>query len=161
MGLSGVTSTWSARDRTQSCLLDNDGEAVAIALEHVAAKILRLEPEDHDRISFDTERVQGVPGEQPTCVTLADRRDRLPWTTTNKPFRFPPMNSPRTAHPAPVPQGFERPADGKQPAKARGGLWCSIRKGMRFPGSGPNYGRGNDRGRGRGGPRGGSSRGRY
>src|SRR5580698_5289887 len=35
-------------------LLELDGELLR-ALEHVAAKILRLEPEDHDRISFDVD----------------------------------------------------------------------------------------------------------
>src|SRR5579875_1324672 len=33
-------------------LLERDGELLR-ALEHVAAKMLRLEPEDHDRVSFD------------------------------------------------------------------------------------------------------------
>src|ERR1700759_3999607 len=33
-------------------LLENDGELLR-SLEHIAAKALRLEPEDHDRVSFD------------------------------------------------------------------------------------------------------------
>ena len=35
-------------------LLERDGELLR-ALEHVAAKSLRLEPEEHDRVSFDAE----------------------------------------------------------------------------------------------------------
>src|ERR1700733_566213 len=35
-------------------LIDRDGELLR-ALEHVAAKVLRLEPEEHDRISFDSD----------------------------------------------------------------------------------------------------------
>src|ERR1700759_4174796 len=35
-------------------LLDRDGELLR-SLEHVAAKILRLEPEEHDRVSFDAD----------------------------------------------------------------------------------------------------------
>src|ERR1700733_5526284 len=33
-------------------LLSSDGELLR-SLEHVSAKMLRLEPEDHDRVSFD------------------------------------------------------------------------------------------------------------
>src|ERR1700729_4302868 len=33
-------------------LLGSDGELLR-ALEHVSAKMLRLEPDDHDRVSFD------------------------------------------------------------------------------------------------------------
>jgi spoIIIJ-associated protein len=35
-------------------LLDEDG-ALLLALEHIAAKVLRLEPSEHDRISFDAD----------------------------------------------------------------------------------------------------------
>src|SRR6201996_4383643 len=33
-------------------LTENDGELLR-ALEHIAAKMLRLEPEEHDRVSFE------------------------------------------------------------------------------------------------------------
>src|SRR5580693_6990746 len=36
-------------------LLTARGGEVLRALEHIAAKMLRLEPEDHDRISFDAD----------------------------------------------------------------------------------------------------------
>jgi spoIIIJ-associated protein len=70
-------------------LLDHDGELLR-ALEHVTAKILRLEPEEHDRVSFDAD---GYKAERARSLReMADRGiDRV--DDTNQPYSFPPMNS--------------------------------------------------------------------
>jgi spoIIIJ-associated protein len=70
-------------------LLDHDAELLR-SLEHIAAKILRLEPEDHDRISFDAngykaERARDLRDAADDAADLVDE--------TGKPFSFPPMNS--------------------------------------------------------------------
>ena len=70
-------------------LLDRDGEMLR-ALEHVAAKIIELEPEEHDRISFDA---LGFKADRAADLRdIADRgiryvRDR------ERPFSFDPMSS--------------------------------------------------------------------
>ena len=70
-------------------LLDRDGEVLR-ALEHVAAKILRLEPEDHDRISFDAEGFKAARVRE--LRTVADAAiDRV--DDTGQPYSFPPMSS--------------------------------------------------------------------
>ncbi|HSU19003.1 MAG TPA: R3H domain-containing nucleic acid-binding protein [Acidobacteriaceae bacterium] len=70
-------------------LLDRDGELLR-ALEHVAAKALRLEPEDHDRISFDAEgfKAARVRHLRRMAESAIDRVD-----DTNRPYSFPPMSS--------------------------------------------------------------------
>ena len=70
-------------------LLRNDGELLR-ALEHVSAKMLRLEPEDHDRVSFDA---NGYKAER--AHTLRDAADAAidEVEDTGEPFRFQPMNS--------------------------------------------------------------------
>jgi spoIIIJ-associated protein len=70
-------------------LLDRDGELLH-ALEHISAKILRLEPEEHDRISFDAD---GYKGERAAALRddaecAIDRVDE-----TGEPYNFAPMNS--------------------------------------------------------------------
>ena len=53
-------------------LVTERGGEVLRALEHVAAKIIRLEPEEHDKVSFDANQFQGL-----ACSrTQVDRRDR-------------------------------------------------------------------------------------
>jgi spoIIIJ-associated protein len=42
-----------------SLLTDRNGELLH-AIEHIAAKILRLEPDEHDRISFDADRFKAT-----------------------------------------------------------------------------------------------------
>ncbi len=70
-------------------LLDRDGEALR-ALEHLAAKIIGLEPYEHDRISFDA---LGFKADRAADLReMADRgiryvRDR------ERPFSFDPMSS--------------------------------------------------------------------
>jgi spoIIIJ-associated protein len=70
-------------------LLDNDGELLR-ALEHIAAKVLRLEPEEHDRISFDADgfKADRAAGIREIADEALERVDE-----TGEPYRFPPMNS--------------------------------------------------------------------
>lgn len=70
-------------------LLDRDGELLR-ALEHIAAKALRLEPEDHDRISFDTDgfKAERVRHLRRLAESAIDRVDE-----TDRPYSFPPMSS--------------------------------------------------------------------
>ena len=70
-------------------LLQRDGELL-LSLEHIAAKMLRLEPEDHDRISFDADgfkaaRVSAM--RQATAAAIAEVGN------SGRPFRFQPMSS--------------------------------------------------------------------
>ncbi|MGA7156489.1 MAG: R3H domain-containing nucleic acid-binding protein [Acidobacteriaceae bacterium] len=70
-------------------LLGSDGELLR-SLEHIAAKILRLEPEDHDRVSFDADGYKAA-----RARALRDAADAAidEVDDTGEPFRFPPMNS--------------------------------------------------------------------
>jgi len=70
-------------------LLDNDGELLR-ALEHVAAKTLRLEPEEHDRISFDAD---GYKAERARDLREATDAAIDHVEDTGQPYRFAPMNS--------------------------------------------------------------------
>ncbi len=70
-------------------LVERNGELLR-ALEHVAAKFLRLEPEEHDKVSFDAENFK--------ASRARDLRLRAEFAaetarTTGKPFPFPPSNS--------------------------------------------------------------------
>ena len=70
-------------------LLERDGELLR-ALEHVAAKALRLEPEEHDRVSFDS---NGFKAER--ARSLREMADKAVDTVddTDRPYSFPPMSS--------------------------------------------------------------------
>ncbi len=70
-------------------LLSSDGELLR-SLEHVSAKMLRLEPEDHDRISFDANGYKAS-----RARTIRDAADAAidEVEDTGEPFRFQPMNS--------------------------------------------------------------------
>ena len=70
-------------------LTEREGELLR-ALEHIAAKMLDLDPEEHDRVSFDT---MGFKAERARALrTSADRAvDSV--EDTGKPYSFPPMNS--------------------------------------------------------------------
>ena len=70
-------------------LTERYGEVLR-ALEHIAAKILRLEPEDHDRISFDADgfkakRAQEIKATAEAGITRVRE--------TGQPFSFLPMSS--------------------------------------------------------------------
>jgi spoIIIJ-associated protein len=70
-------------------LLARNGELL-LAIEHIAAKILRLEPEDHERISFDAEGFKATRNrELDVMAEMAIQRVR----TTGEPYSFSPMTS--------------------------------------------------------------------
>jgi spoIIIJ-associated protein len=70
-------------------LIARNGELL-LAIEHVAAKILRLESEDHDRISFDAEGFKATRNQELDLIAeLAIQKVRA----TGKPFSFSPMTS--------------------------------------------------------------------
>src|SRR3984885_12572892 len=70
-------------------LTERDGEVLR-ALEHLAAKILALESEDHDRVSFDAD---GFKAERAALLreTAEDAVDEV--EDTGEPFHFAPMSS--------------------------------------------------------------------
>lgn len=70
-------------------LLEDDGELLR-ALEHMTAKILRLEPEDHDRISFDA---LGFKAARATALREAADNAVALVGESGQPFSFLPMNS--------------------------------------------------------------------
>jgi spoIIIJ-associated protein len=70
-------------------LLANDGELLR-SLEHLAAKMLRLEPDDHDRVSFDA---NGFKASRARALRAAADAAIDQVEDTGEPFRFQPMNS--------------------------------------------------------------------
>jgi spoIIIJ-associated protein len=70
-------------------LLEHDAELLR-SLEHIAAKMLRLEPEDHDRVSFDADGFKA--GRAQALREIAEEAmERV--EDTDRPYRFAPMNS--------------------------------------------------------------------
>jgi spoIIIJ-associated protein len=70
-------------------LLSRNGELL-LAIEHIAAKILRLEPEEHDRISFDADNFKLLRNrELQLLAEAAIQKVRA----TGQPHAFPPMTS--------------------------------------------------------------------
>lgn len=70
-------------------LLARNGELL-LALEHVAAKVLRFEHEDHDRISFDADNFKVLrQRELQVAAEVAIERVRR----TGQPYSFSPMSS--------------------------------------------------------------------
>ncbi len=70
-------------------LIARNGE-VLNALEHIASKILRLEPEEHHRISFDADHFKANRDrELQSLASSAIERVRA----TGRPHSFPPMSS--------------------------------------------------------------------
>lgn len=70
-------------------LLERNGELLR-AMEHVAAKLLRLENEEHDKVSFDADNFKALRAQelQLRAQTAADTVTR-----TGQPFAFAPSNS--------------------------------------------------------------------
>jgi spoIIIJ-associated protein len=155
-------------------LLDRDGELLR-ALEHVAAKALRLEPEDHDRISFDAEGFKAARVRHLRKIA-DDAIDEV--DDSGQPYRFPPMSSRerRMLHLFLRDTGLQTASSGEGPRR----FVVLYPEGYRIPpeesrersgygersGNGNRGGYGRSRGPGRGGPRGGggnrgSSRSRY
>ncbi len=71
-------------------LLTQRGGELLRALEHIAAKILRLESEEHEKISFDAENFKALRAREMklTADTAAERVRR-----SGQPYSFAPMNS--------------------------------------------------------------------
>jgi spoIIIJ-associated protein len=70
-------------------LLARNGELLH-AIEHIAAKVLRLEPEDHDRISFDAEGFKAARNRELELIAeMAVQKVRA----TGQAFSFSPMTS--------------------------------------------------------------------
>lgn len=132
-------------------LLERDGELLR-ALEHIAAKMLHLEPEDHDRVSFDTD---GFKAERArTLRTSADQAiDSV--EDTGRPYSFPPMNSRerRMLHLFLRDSGLQTASSGEGPRR----FVVLYPEGYRIPAEGAGE-RGGERGSGRGAGRGGYDR---
>jgi spoIIIJ-associated protein len=71
-------------------LVTERGGEVLRALEHVAAKIIRLEPEEQDKVSFDANQFKALRARELklTAETAAESVTR-----TGQPFSFAPMSS--------------------------------------------------------------------
>ena len=92
-------------------LLARNGELL-LALEHVAAKILRFEHEDHERISFDADNFKLLRHQELRLAaeTAIERVRR-----TGQPFAFSPMSSRerRLLHLALAPSGLPTASSGE------------------------------------------------
>ncbi len=71
-------------------LLTERGGELLRSLEHVAAKIIRLEPDEHDKVSFDAENFKAIHARRLrlTAETAAERVRRA-----GQPYSFAPMSS--------------------------------------------------------------------
>ena len=129
-------------------LLEREGELLR-ALEHIAAKMLDLEPEEHDRVSFDT---QGFKAERARSLrsSAEDAIDTV--EETGRPFSFPPMNSRerRMLHLFLKESGLQTASSGEGPRR----FVVLYPEGYRIPEERPS----GDRGRGYGSDRRGGSR---
>lgn len=70
-------------------LTDRDGELLR-ALEHLCAKALRLEPDEHDRISFDADGFKAARNRELLNVA---KRGIESVRSSQKPYSFEPMSS--------------------------------------------------------------------
>jgi spoIIIJ-associated protein len=96
-------------------LLARNGELLH-AIEHIAAKILRLEPEDHDRVSFDAE---GFKAARDRNLELSAEAAIQQVRTTGRPYSFPPMTSRerRIIHLALTQSGLPSASSGEGPRR--------------------------------------------
>jgi spoIIIJ-associated protein len=71
-------------------LVTERGGELLRALEHIASKIIRLEPEEHDKVSFDANQFKALRARElrMTAETAAESVRR-----TGQPFSFAPMSS--------------------------------------------------------------------
>jgi spoIIIJ-associated protein len=86
------------------------------ALEHIATQALRLEPEQHDRISFDADSYKV--NRDRAMRSLADKAIESV-RMTERPFAFPPMNSRerRLLHLALMSSGLPTASSGEMPRR--------------------------------------------
>jgi spoIIIJ-associated protein len=96
-------------------LLSRNGELLH-AIEHIAAKILRLEPEDHDLISFDAEGFKASRDRE--LQRTADAAIQAV-RNTGRPYSFPPMTSRerRMLHMALAKSGLPTASSGEVPRR--------------------------------------------
>ena len=82
------------------------------AIEHIAAKVLRLEPEEHDRISFDAESFKA---NRDRDLRLAAEAAIAQVRAQGRPYAFPPMSSRerRLVHLAVGPSGLRSASTGE------------------------------------------------
>ena len=71
-------------------LLTQRGGELLRALEHVAAKIVRLDPEEHDKISFDANNFKAMRARE---LKLAAETAAEKVRRTGQPYSFAPMSS--------------------------------------------------------------------
>ncbi|MGH9596082.1 MAG: protein jag [Edaphobacter sp.] len=98
-----------------SLLLARNGELLH-AIEHIAAKILRLEPEEHDRISFDADSFKATRNrELDLMAQMAIEKVRA----TGRPFSFAPMSSRerRILHLSLAKSGLPTASSGENPGR--------------------------------------------
>jgi spoIIIJ-associated protein len=96
-------------------LLARNGELLH-AIEHIAAKILRLEPEEHDQIYFDAEGFKATRNrELDLMAEMAVEKVRA----TGRPFSFAPMTSRerRILHMALAKSGLPTASSGEGPGR--------------------------------------------
>ncbi len=96
-------------------LLARNGELL-LAIEHIAAKILRLEPEEHDQISFDADGFKATRNrELDLMAEMAIQKVRA----TGQPFSFSPMSSRerRILHLALAKSGLPTASSGQGPGR--------------------------------------------
>jgi spoIIIJ-associated protein len=101
--------------RDTSLLLARNGELLH-AIEHIAAKILRLEPEEHDLIFFDAEGFKANRDrELRASAEVAVKQVRA----TDRPYSFPPMTSRerRMLHLALAKSGLPTASSGEGPRR--------------------------------------------
>jgi spoIIIJ-associated protein len=86
------------------------------ALEHIATKILRLEPEAHDQVSFDADHFKANRDRQ--LRTMAEEAIESV-QTSGRPFAFPPMSSRerRMVHMLLVESGLQTASSGEGPGR--------------------------------------------
>jgi spoIIIJ-associated protein len=96
-------------------LLSRNGELL-LAVEHVAAKILRYEPEEHDRISFDADNYKLLRRQE---LRLAAEAAIERVRRTGESFSFAPMSSRerRLLHLALAPSGLPTASSGEGPRR--------------------------------------------
>ena len=133
-------------------LTDRDGE-VLLALEHVAAKILALESEDHDRVSFDAE---GFKAERAGALRDTAAAGVRSVAENAEPYQFAAMSSRerRMLHMFLLKSGMQTASTGEGPRRHV----VLYPQGHRIPVEREESGQG-DRGRSR--PRSGGGRGRF
>lgn len=86
------------------------------ALEHIATKILRLEPDAHDQVSFDADQFKANRDRQ--LRSMAEQAIESV-ESTGRPFAFPPMSSRerRMLHMQLVDSGLQTASSGEGPGR--------------------------------------------